>query len=98
MVTLSVAGPIGVAGGTGKELELTKNLTTLGKQGVLSIDPLTGTPRSLLRLDGTLAGPAAGTPRAVALAGLRRRCRTHTRNRLTVEGCADHDAKILEWL
>ena len=41
-------------------------LRALGPQTVLSIDPLTGTPRSLARLDGALAGPAAGTPRDVA--------------------------------
>jgi YD repeat-containing protein len=39
---------------------------TLGRQGVLAIDPLTGTSRVLARLDGALTGPAAGAPRAVA--------------------------------
>ena len=32
----------------------------LGRQGVLSIDPLTGTPRQLLRTDGALSGPRGG--------------------------------------
>ena len=32
----------------------------LGRQGVLSIDPLSGTPRQLLRTDGALSGPRGG--------------------------------------
>ena len=33
---------------------------SLGRQGVLSIDPLTGTPRQLLRTDGALSSPRGG--------------------------------------
>ena len=32
----------------------------LGRQAVVAVDPLTGTPRALARLDGTLTGPARG--------------------------------------
>jgi len=32
----------------------------LGRQGVLKIDPLSGTPRQLLRTDGALSGPRGG--------------------------------------
>ena len=32
----------------------------LGRQGVLNIDPLTGTPRQLLRTDGALSSPRGG--------------------------------------
>jgi extracellular elastinolytic metalloproteinase len=37
-----------------------------GPQAVASVDRLTGTARNLARLDGTLSGPAAGSPRDVA--------------------------------
>ena len=56
---------------------------TLGRQGVLAVDRLTGTPRSLARLDDALAGPAAGTPREVAW----RFARSHT----AVLGLSDAD-------
>jgi len=39
----------------------------LGRQGVLSIDPLTGTPRQLLRTDGALSSPRAGDRAEIAL-------------------------------
>ncbi|HWN05949.1 MAG TPA: hypothetical protein VNO53_02215, partial [Steroidobacteraceae bacterium] len=39
---------------------------SLGRQGVVDVDPLTGTPRVLARLDGTLAGPRRGDPADVA--------------------------------
>ena len=32
----------------------------LGREGVLKIDPLTGTPRQLMRTDGALSAPRAG--------------------------------------
>ncbi len=38
----------------------------LGDQGVLEVDPLTGTPRVLARLDGTLTRPRAGDAVAIA--------------------------------
>jgi extracellular elastinolytic metalloproteinase len=40
----------------------------LGTQAVIDIDPLTGTPRQLGRLDGYLTGPHRGSARSVALA------------------------------
>ena len=40
---------------------------TLGTEGVLSIDRLTGTPRVIARTDGFLSRPAAGAPEAIAL-------------------------------
>jgi extracellular elastinolytic metalloproteinase len=39
----------------------------LGRQGVLNIDPLTGTPRQMLRTDGALSGPRAGGRVDIAL-------------------------------
>lgn len=45
---------------------------SLGAEGVLRIDPLTGTPRVIARLDGFLSGPAAGAPEAIALGWARR--------------------------
>ena len=38
----------------------------LGRQGVLNIDPLTGTPRQLLRTDGALSGPRGGARADIA--------------------------------
>ena len=39
----------------------------LGPQGVVSLDPLTGTPRTVSRLDGFLTGPSGRTPSRVVL-------------------------------
>ena len=39
----------------------------LGPQGVVSLDPLTGTPRTVSRLDGFLTGPSRHTPSRVVL-------------------------------
>lgn len=39
----------------------------LGGQAIVDIDPLTGTPRQLARLDGYLSGPHSGSARTVAL-------------------------------
>ncbi|MEO8689548.1 MAG: M36 family metallopeptidase [Solirubrobacteraceae bacterium] len=38
----------------------------LGREGVLSIDPLTGTPRQLLRTDGALSSPRGGDRAGIA--------------------------------
>jgi hypothetical protein len=38
---------------------------TLGLEGVVSIDPLTGTPRVIAKTDGFLTGPQTGTPRQI---------------------------------
>src|SRR3954469_6151947 len=43
----------------------------LGRQGVVDVDRRTGTPRVLARLDGTLTGPSARAPEAVAAAYVR---------------------------
>jgi extracellular elastinolytic metalloproteinase len=43
----------------------------LGSRGVVDVDPISGTPRVLARLDGTLTGPASGGPEAIALAYVR---------------------------
>jgi extracellular elastinolytic metalloproteinase len=43
----------------------------LGPQGVVQVDPLTGTARTVQRLDGTLTGVAAGDRAAVARRWLR---------------------------
>ena len=43
----------------------------LGREAVLQVDRLTGTARSIQRLDGTLTGPAAGDRAAVAMSWLR---------------------------
>jgi extracellular elastinolytic metalloproteinase len=40
---------------------------SLGGQAVVDIDPLTGTPRELGRLDGFLTGPRSGSARTIAL-------------------------------
>ncbi|MEP7090648.1 MAG: M36 family metallopeptidase [Nocardioidaceae bacterium] len=45
--------------------------TQLGIQGVVSLDPLTGTPRSLSKLDGFLTGPSRQSPSSVALGFVR---------------------------
>ncbi len=39
----------------------------LGMQGIVDVDPLTGTPRRLSRLDGFLTGPSTRKPEAIAL-------------------------------
>ena len=43
----------------------------LGRQAVISIDPLTGTPRQLLRTDGALSSPRAGDRADIAMDYLR---------------------------
>lgn len=45
---------------------------TLGRQGVLELDPATGTPRMVADLDGFLRRPRDGDPETVALAWVRR--------------------------
>ncbi len=44
---------------------------SLGTEGVLRLDPLTGTPRMIAKLDGFLSAPATGRPEAIALAWAR---------------------------
>ncbi|HXV32663.1 MAG TPA: M36 family metallopeptidase [Gaiellaceae bacterium] len=46
---------------------------SLGAQGVVDVDPLTGTPRVVARLDGFLTAPADGDPRDLVLAYVRDR-------------------------
>ena len=38
----------------------------LGPQTIVDIDPKTGTPRQIMRLDGSLTGPRPGEPREIA--------------------------------
>ncbi len=44
---------------------------TLGVQGIVDIDPLTGTPRIVAKLNGFLTGPKRGTARSIGLGYLR---------------------------
>src|SRR4029077_289639 len=44
---------------------------SLGVQGVVQFDPITGTPRIVAKLNGFLSGPHAGSPRTVAIDYLR---------------------------
>jgi hypothetical protein len=48
-----------------------KYIGGLGPQAVVDVDPLTGTPRQLTRLDGYLTAPHSGSARAIALAYVR---------------------------
>lgn len=41
--------------------------SSLGLHGVVDLDPLTGTPRVVARLDGFLTEPAGGDPAALVL-------------------------------
>jgi hypothetical protein len=52
------------AGTTGARVALR---ASLGSQAVMSIDPLTGTPSQLVRLDGALSGPATGGRTTIAM-------------------------------
>ncbi len=45
--------------------------TALGVQGVIAIDPLTATPRTVSRLDGFLTGPSRSAPSAVVTGYIR---------------------------
>jgi extracellular elastinolytic metalloproteinase len=45
---------------------VTRLRDSLGVQGVVSVDPLTGTPRTVARLDGYLTGPSSRRPADVA--------------------------------
>ena len=45
---------------------------SLGAEAVVDLDPLTGTPRNLGRLDGFLSGPSPAPARSVALSFVRR--------------------------
>lgn len=60
--------PIAIAGPAGAARQLRAEL---GVQAVVDIDPLTGTPRQVARLDGFLTGPSAGPAADVALAYVR---------------------------
>ena len=59
----------------------------LGDQGIVDIDPLTGTPRQVARLDGFLTGPSRKPAVVVAATTSRRTptCSAWTRQRC---GCA----------
>ena len=64
--TLSPAPP--PAAPTGARAEL---LGELGAQGVFDLDPVTGTPRVVAKLDGFLTGPSDADPADVALGFVR---------------------------
>lgn len=46
--------------------------STLGSQGVLTVDPVTGTPRFVGKLNGFLTAPSSASPQDVALGYARR--------------------------
>jgi Zn-dependent metalloprotease len=60
----------------------------LGPQAVVDVSPQTGTPRVLARLDGSLSGPAAGSPAAIAAA--------YVRSHLSDLGLTSGDVDALE--
>lgn len=45
--------------------------SSLGRQAVMAIDPLTATPRQLMRLNGALSAPAAGARATIAMGYVR---------------------------
>ena len=61
--------------------------TSLGLQGVVDVDPLTGTPRVVARLDGFLTGPSADDADAIVL--------DYVRAQETVFGLDDDDLRGL---
>ena len=58
----------------------------LGRSGVLAVDPLTNTPRSLLKLNGALSGPAGGDRDAIARCYLRANATALGLSRADVDG------------
>jgi Zn-dependent metalloprotease len=46
---------------------VTRLRKSLGVQGVVAIDPLTGTPRQVARLNGFLTGPSSAAPASITL-------------------------------
>jgi extracellular elastinolytic metalloproteinase len=52
--------------------EVRKLRRGLGTEGIVDMDPVTGTPRKVARTDGFLTGPSEAAPRAVALSYVRR--------------------------
>ena len=61
--------------------------SSLGLQGVVDVDPLTGTPRVVARLDGFLTGPSADDADAIVL--------DYVRAQETVFGLDDDDLRGL---
>src|SRR3954453_19476861 len=51
--------------------EQAKIRSSLGRQGILEVDPITGTPRVVAKLNGFLTGPSDASPRSIALGYLR---------------------------
>ncbi len=61
------AAPAAPAASAGVRRDRAALKARLGAQAVLDVDRATGTARVLAKLDGTLSGPASGTPHAIAL-------------------------------
>jgi extracellular elastinolytic metalloproteinase len=51
--------------------DVTSLRKSLGTEGIVSIDAVTGTPRSIARADGFLTGPSSASPESVALSYVR---------------------------
>jgi extracellular elastinolytic metalloproteinase len=60
-----------VAASTNERSARTQLRSRLGREAVVQVDPVTGTTRSIQRLDGTLTGPAAGDRGDVAMRWVR---------------------------
>src|SRR5262245_34829710 len=56
----------------------------LGAQGIIDIDPVTGTPRQLARIDGFLSAPSSRSPEAIARSYVRQHQDVFGLNRLEV--------------
>jgi extracellular elastinolytic metalloproteinase len=67
----------------------TRYLRSLGPQGLVSYDTLTGTPRNLGRMNGYLSGKSSAPARAVAL--------SFVRSHLSVLGLKSSDLKTLRF-
>src|SRR3954452_18529109 len=60
----------------------------LRRQAIVDIDPKTGTPREIVRLDGLLSGPQIGDPTAIA--------RDWIEDNAALLGLDDHDTNCLQ--
>src|SRR4051795_4419937 len=60
----------------------------LGRETIVDIDPKTGTPREIVRLDGLLSGPHIGDPTAIA--------RDWIEDNAALLGLDDHDTNCLQ--
>jgi hypothetical protein len=74
---------------TSRSTSATHYLRSLGPEGLVSYDPLTGTPRNLGRLNGYLSGRSSAPARVVAL--------SFVRSHLSVLGLTSSDLKTLRF-